>query len=501
MRQNILRVGLSLGLASALPLALACGGDTHSGHDHGQDSAKAADRALTGAIAAEKRYQVELFADDHALGGETALVTIVLYADYACPPCARTWSVLDNLVEDYGDDLRVISRSMTAPGFSAGEEAAEAVLAAGAQGAFWPLHRSFFAQPPPGRQAIEAQVGALGLDLSRIKDELDTGAFTGPRLRHRRQALELGVAFGPVAFVNGRPVVGFHDEASWHALIDAELKVAKAQLASGTARGEIYEVLLANAPVEPIALEGEAAAARAALLAKLPPPIEPTLGPEPEEGVRFQAPLGASVYAGPADAPVVLVAYMDAACPYCRRSLSTSLAELTQRYPEDLRIEIRHLPLPIHPTAEGAARASFAAQRQGKFAEFYRELTTTEDRKLSRERFLAVAEGLGLDRERFLADLADPEIIAAVREGRNEALRAGIQATPSFFLNGRFYSGHKTTEAFATWIDEELALGAKKIAEGTARAEVAAALIKSGAPLPDHIAKGSAAVDAAASTP
>jgi len=487
MRQTILRVGLTLALVSA------CGGESHT---HRATSA-----TIERAIAPEKRYRVDLFPDDHALGGASPLVTVILYADYACPPCARTWTVLDNLVEDYGEDLRVVTRSMTAPGFSAGEEAAEAVMAAGAQGAFWPLHRRFFAAPPTDRRAIEAAVKELGLDLPRLTDELDTGAFTGPRLRHRRQGIELGVAFGPVAFVNGRPVVGYHDEASWHALIDSELEAAKAKVAGGTARGEVYEALVADGAIEPIALEGEAAAARDALIAKLPPPVEPVLGPEPDEGARYQVPLGGAVYAGPEDAPVVLVAYMDAACPFCRRSLATSFAEVLQRYSDDLRLEIRHLPLPIHPTAEGAARASMAAGRQGKFAEFYRELVTGEERKLSRERFLAIAAELGLQRERFLADLGDPELIAALAEERSQALRAGIQATPSLFVNGRFFSGHRSTDALAALIDEELALGKAKLAEGLPRAEVAGALIGEGIALPDHSAGPAKAQESPQDTP
>ncbi len=477
MRNNILLAGLALILVSA------CGGESRDNRDHGHKHA-----AQSGPIAPMKRYAVTLLPDDHALGGQAPLVTVVLYADYACPPCARTWAVLDNLLEDYGDDLRVVARSMSAPGFSAGEVAAEAVSAAGAQGAFWPLHRRFFASPPANRQAIEAAVADLGLDVERLRDDLDTGAFTGSRLRHRRQALELGVAFGPVAFVNGRPVVGFHDEASWHGLIDEEIDLAKEKLATGTARAEIYGALTADAVVEPIALEGEAAAAREALLAKLPPPVEPAIGPEPDEGTRYQVPLGASHYAGKSDAPVVLIAYMDAACPFCRRSLATSIAEIIERYSDDLRVEIRHLPLPIHPTAEGAARAAIAAERQGKFPEFYRELVTGEQRKLSRARFLAIAESLGLDRERFLADLGDPEVISAVREQRAQALKAGVQATPSFFINGRFVSGHRSTEVFVGWIDEELRLVNAKAAEGVPRAEIAAALTRGGVPLPDHSA-------------
>ncbi|MCA9662376.1 MAG: thioredoxin domain-containing protein [Myxococcales bacterium] len=471
MQQLILRAGLALAIG-----VCACGGDKHEGRHHTSAEAPA--------IAPETRYRVELFPDDHGIGGDAPLVTVVLYADYACPPCARTWSVLENLGEDYGDDLRIVVRSLSAPGFAPGEEAAEAVMAAGDQGAFWALHRRFFSEPPMDRRAIEAHAKALNLDLGRLADDLDTGAFAGARLRHRRQALELGVAFGPVAFVNGRPVVGFHDEASWHALIDAEIAAAKAMSAAGTAREGLYDAITGDAPVTPIALEGEAAAARDALLAKLPPPApEPIFGAEPTEGERFQAPLGGTVYAGPADALVVLVAYMDAGCPYCRRSMATSIPAVIERYGDDLRVEIRHLPLPIHPAAEGAARAALAAGRQGRFAEFYRELMTGDDRKLSRSRFSALAESLGLDLQRFLSDLDDPEIVAAVREDQAAALKVGIQATPSFFVNGRFYSGHRGVESLTEILEQEMATSAAKVAAGTPRAEVAASIIASGRPL------------------
>ena len=33
----------------------------------------------------------------------------------------------------------------------------------------------------------------------------------------------LGIYFGPVALVNGRPVVGYRDEAAWHDLLDEEI--------------------------------------------------------------------------------------------------------------------------------------------------------------------------------------------------------------------------------------------------------------------------------------
>ena len=88
-----------------------------------------------------ERHRVELFPDGQALGSPTPLVTVVIFTDYACPPCGRTWQVMDNLVEDYGDDLRVVYRAFTVPGLQRGEEAGGGGHAAGAQGKVWGMHR------------------------------------------------------------------------------------------------------------------------------------------------------------------------------------------------------------------------------------------------------------------------------------------------------------------------------------------------------------------------
>jgi hypothetical protein len=76
-----------------------------------------------------RRFVVNLDANEHAIGGEQPLVTIVVWSDYACAPCGRSWQVMRHLVEDYGDDVRVVFRAGTVPGFEQGERAAEAVFA------------------------------------------------------------------------------------------------------------------------------------------------------------------------------------------------------------------------------------------------------------------------------------------------------------------------------------------------------------------------------------
>ena len=416
--------------------------------------------------ASQVRHRVDLDPDEHALGGSEPLVTVVVFSDYACPPCARTWKVLDHLVEDYGEDLRVVFRSQTLPGFADGERAAEAALAAGAQGKFWDMHRRLYAEMKFDRAALKADAEAIGLDVPRFLDDLDAGVFAGTRIRHRREALELGIYFSPVAFVNGIPVIGFRDEAAWHALIDEEIVQARARIREGTPRAGLSAAIMAAAIKAPIEVDEKTEAQRRMLAERFKAadaaPPRPT-----EENKRYAVDAGDAPSLGPADAPVLLVAFMDFECPFCRKAAQDGIAELRRRYPNDLRVAYRQFPLPIHASADSAARAVVAADRQGQFWPFADKVFAAP--RLGRQTYAQIARELGLDEQRFLTDLDSAEVAAVVRDDLVYARRLGLDATPAIFLNGRYISGFRGTEELAADVDAELAHARAKIAAGIAR--------------------------------
>jgi len=422
------------------------------------------------------RYLAPVRADDPSLGGAAPLVTVVVFSDYACPPCGRTWKVLNHLLEDHGEDLRVVARSLTTPGFGDGERAAEAALSAGAQNQFWPMHQRLFAAPLD-RATLKSHAEVLGLDVPRFLEDLDLGTFSGPRVQHRREAQELGIYFGPVALVNGRPVVGFRDERAWHTLIEEEILAAQVRLREGTARADLYASFQAGALLAPIELPPEAEAARQQLAERFAIDIKtlPADFQRLEAGQRYMVEAGDAPALGPVDAPVQLVVFMDYECPFCRRA-AQAFAELRRRYPEDLRLAVRHLPLPIHRSADGAARAAVAADRQGQFWPFSDRLLAPEVTSLGRGTFLAIARDLHLDEARFIADLDGPDAAATVREDMLLARRLGLDATPGFFLNGRHVSGFRGVDELAAEIDAELLTTKKLLAEGIARSELLATL-------------------------
>jgi protein-disulfide isomerase len=97
----------------------------------------------------------------------------------------------------------------------------------------------------------------------------------------------------------------------------------------------------------------------------------------------------------------------------------------------------KHFPIDSHRLAEDAARAAFAAQRQGKFWEMHDTLFSTIGSPLSRERIEIMAEGLGLDIEQFQEDLASAAATSAIDADKMLGQQLGVSGTPTLFVNGR----------------------------------------------------------------
>jgi protein-disulfide isomerase len=158
---------------------------------------------------------------------------------------------------------------------------------------------------------------------------------------------------------------------------------------------------------------------------------------------------------GPADAPVTLVEYTDYQCPYCRRAQIT-VEQVLERYGDKVRLVYRDLPLDFHAQAFQASRAARCAGEQQRFWEYHRGLLMEagdySDADLGRR-----ASALGLDANAFGTCLASERHSEDIRASLAEASRLGVQATPTFFINGRRLSGAQPLEAFVAIIDEELA--------------------------------------------
>lgn len=158
---------------------------------------------------------------------------------------------------------------------------------------------------------------------------------------------------------------------------------------------------------------------------------------------------------GPANAPVVVVAFSDFQCPFCKRVLP-SLQKMQAEYGDRVRLVFRDFPLSIHDEAFVAAEAGQCANDQDKFWPYHDKLFENQEQGLAPDKLKEYARQVGLDGGKFDACLDGGTHRAAVEQDLAEAETYGVTGTPTFFVNGRFLSGAQPFEAFKELIDEEL---------------------------------------------
>jgi protein-disulfide isomerase len=148
--------------------------------------------------------------------------------------------------------------------------------------------------------------------------------------------------------------------------------------------------------------------------------------------------VGDSPFIGPADAAVTIVEWADFECPFC--GAAAPLLEKAQAtYPKHVRLVFKNYPLAMHEHAETAARASVAAERQGKFWEMHHALFKSQSMGLERPLIEQLAKELGLDTKRFIADLESESVADAVLADRKQAEKLGVRGTPMIYVNGRHF--------------------------------------------------------------
>ena len=127
---------------------------------------------------------------------------------------------------------------------------------------------------------------------------------------------------------------------------------------------------------------------------------------------------------------------------------------MIEKYPNDVKVVFKHFPIRSHPYSEKAARASVAADRQGKFWEFHDKLFDNY-KDLSDTKIYEIIRDLKLDRDKFEKDWKNPAVDAKVEADQQEGSKIGVRGTPAVFVNGRRLR-KRNIEGISALIDDEL---------------------------------------------
>ncbi len=408
----------------------------------------------------DTRYDVDLRGDEPQLGPDDALVTIIEYADYQCPYCARAREPLEEAMAGFEDDVRLIYKHFPLPGHRLATPAAKAAWAAHQQGEFWAMHADLFAANSSVK-GIEDRAAGLGLDPVQFMRDFGSLAAAESVDNDLLSGARLGVTGTPVFFVNGHRYVGFRDTAQWKDVIEFEAEHAENLVGGGTPRAEVYALLMKGAIQR--RREGKADA-------KAPDPRPGGLDPSVVHRVDVEG----RPAMGPADALVTVAVFSDFQCPYCAR-LAPLMRQLVDGQ-DDVRVVFLQLPIPSHRRARDAAKAALAAQRQGKFWEMH-DLLFENRNGLSQANFMEYAESLELDVARFETDLSDDALEQIIAADEAAARGLKLSSTPSTFVNGRYVRGAVPLGTLVDVVDAERAAAQVRVDAGVPKADVYEAIM------------------------
>ena len=159
---------------------------------------------------------------------------------------------------------------------------------------------------------------------------------------------------------------------------------------------------------------------------------------------------------GPEKARVTIVEFSDYLCPYCQRA-ETAVSQVLDRY--EGRVRFVHQDFLLgRPRSLPVARSAHCAGDQARFWEYRQDLLSRPS-DYSDADLLSRAVRLGLDAGAFRTCLASDRHDAKIRASSQSGQELGVQATPTFFVNGKRMQGVKTVDDFEQLVEAELAGG------------------------------------------
>lgn len=167
----------------------------------------------------------ELAAGDvPSFGPADASVTLVEFSDFECPYCAKAAEVVAQIRADYGDRVRFVYRQFPLSFHPQAHLAAQAALAAHAQGKFWPYHDLLFAnQGALSQEALVGYAKQIGLETRSFRAALTEQSHRARVEEDLALGAKASVRGTPTLFVNGLRVADPTDEEMVRAALDAAL--------------------------------------------------------------------------------------------------------------------------------------------------------------------------------------------------------------------------------------------------------------------------------------
>jgi protein-disulfide isomerase len=351
---------------------------------------------------------------------KNARVTMMVYGDFECPYSAQTVPLIREIHKRYPKDVSITFRNLPIDNHEQAVPAARAALAANRQGKFWEYHDALYEVGQTLSDSMYTNLATkLGLDLAKFRTDL-----ADKELEYRVQADTIlsgraGANATPTMLLNGRRYIGAMPFSSFKHVIEGEIERVNDLMESEglnlfAARGRITESnFKRNARTDDRHDESLDALVRV--------PLEGT----PLKGAK--------------DPMVGIIVFSDFECSHCANAEAV-VKRLMADFPDKIAFGFRHHPMHFHQKARFAAQAAAFAQSQGKFWEMHDKLYANQN-ALGETDIRGYMQELGLDLNIFDQTQKNQSNESKVLHDLKVAAMAGVQATPTFSINGRLKEG------------------------------------------------------------
>lgn len=156
-------------------------------------------------------------------GPVNSAVTIIEFSDFQCPYCKQAADTLRQVLQAYGDDVRLVFKHLPLPIHPDAFNAAQASVCAAAQGKFWEYHDRLFSSGSLSGDALTAIASELGFnmkDFTACRASESSRAIVSKDVRDARVADVQGT---PTLIINGRVMKGARGQEDLKKIIDQEI--------------------------------------------------------------------------------------------------------------------------------------------------------------------------------------------------------------------------------------------------------------------------------------
>jgi protein-disulfide isomerase len=163
-------------------------------------------------------------------GAKNPLLDVIVFSDFECPFCKRVEPQLAQLEKEYAGKVRMTWKNFPLPFHNNAEPAAQAAMAAHAQGKFWQMHDALFENNTAlDRASLEKYAQNIGLNMSKFKADLDAKKYKEQIEAETKEGQAVGVNGTPAVFINGRKISGAYPWETFKKIAAEELAKKKNQ--------------------------------------------------------------------------------------------------------------------------------------------------------------------------------------------------------------------------------------------------------------------------------